>query len=67
MKDIILDVDTGIDDALALMLASWRREDFNILGMGELDVTAGMCPERRWPKRAPPSSSLGPPASVRAR
>jgi len=32
VKDIILDVDTGIDDALALMVAAWRADDFRILG-----------------------------------
>jgi len=32
VKDIILDVDTGIDDALALMVAAWRSDDFRILG-----------------------------------
>ena len=31
MRDIILDVDTGIDDALALMLAAWLTEDLRIL------------------------------------
>jgi purine nucleosidase len=32
VKDVILDVDTGIDDALALMVAAWRTDDFRILG-----------------------------------
>ncbi len=42
MKDILLDVDTGVDDALAIILAAHRAADFRILGAstvaGNVDV-----------------------------
>ncbi|PKM83499.1 MAG: hypothetical protein CVU88_02610 [Firmicutes bacterium HGW-Firmicutes-13] len=32
MKNVILDVDTGVDDALGILFAA-RNEDFNLLGI----------------------------------
>jgi purine nucleosidase len=42
MKSVILDVDTGIDDALALILAAHRANDLRILGVTTVAGNVGL-------------------------